>query len=74
MRKMPGIEQADDVARVGLVDGLALLAEEALRPLEADVLAEPVVMHLEVALELARAHAQERDAIAVRRDPCSPAP
>ena len=60
-------DEADDVARPGLVHGLALLAEELVRRGEADVLAGALVGDDHVALELAGADAQERDAVAVLR-------
>ena len=60
-------DEADHIARPGLVHGLALLAEELVRGGEPDRLAGLRVQDVHVALEFARAHAQERDAVAVPR-------
>ena len=58
-------DKADDVARVGLVDGLAVLAEELVRGREADRLSGLRVQDRHVALELAGADAHEGDPVAV---------
>ncbi len=66
MRKMPGIEDADDVAGVAVLDEGALLGEELHRVGEADVALQADVEHLHPALEAAGADAEEGDAVAVR--------
>jgi hypothetical protein len=58
-------DEADDVARPGFVDGLAFLAEELVRRGEAHGAAGALVRDRHVAFELARADAEERDAVAV---------
>ena len=60
-------DEADDVAGPGLVDGLAFLAEELVGGGEADGFAGALVGDDHVALELAGAHAEEGDAVAVLR-------
>ena len=62
-----GVDQADDVAGVGLLDGLALLAEHLVGVLGGERLAGRAVGDDHAPLEAARAHPQERDAVAVRR-------
>src|SRR5262245_30931641 len=59
------VDQADDVAGVGDVDGVALLRDHRVRARESQVAVEPVVVHDEVALEPSRAHAHEGQAVAV---------
>ena len=61
-----GVEHADDVSGVGLVDDLALLGHHLLRLRELDGLSALHVVVFLVALKLARADAHERDAVAVR--------
>ena len=60
-----GVEHADDVTGVGLIDDRALLRHELLRLRELERLAALHVQVLMVALELARADAHEGDAVAV---------
>ena len=60
-----GVEHADDVARVGLVDDLALGGHHRLRLGKAHLAAGLDVEILGVALELARADAHEGKAVAV---------
>ena len=64
-REDTGIEYTDDVARVGLVDDLALGGHHRLRLREAHLAAGLDVEILGVALELARADAHEGKAVAV---------
>ena len=61
------VGEADDVARIRLLDRLPALREQLVRPRQADLLAQARVEDLHVALEPAGADAQERDAIAVQR-------
>ena len=66
-REMPGVDEADDVARVGDVDRLAVAAEEPVRARRPERLPQPAVGHHHVLREAAGAHADERDAIAMAR-------
>ena len=65
IEKMPGIKHADDVARVGLVDDLALGGHHRLRLRKAHLAPRLDVEILGVALKPARADAHERQAVAV---------
>jgi hypothetical protein len=58
-------DEADDIARPGFVHRLAFAAEELVGGGEADGLAGALVRDDHVAVELARADAAERDAVAV---------
>ena len=60
-----GVEHADDVASIGLVDDLALGGHHRLRLRKAHLAAGLDVEILGVALELARADAHEGKAVAV---------
>ena len=64
-REDTGIEYTDDVARVGLVDDLALGGHHRLRLGKAHLAPGLHVEILAVALELARADAHEGEAVAV---------
>ena len=64
-REDTGIKHADDVARVGLVDDLALGGHHRLRLGKAHLAPRLDVEILRVALEPARADAHERQTIAV---------
>ena len=61
-----GIEHADDIAGVGLVDDFALLRHELLRLGQAQLAVALHVEHLGLTLEFARADAHERQAVTVR--------
>ena len=62
-----GVDQADDVAGKCLVDRGAFLTEHLVRVLRGEWLAGAPVGEDHAAFESARAHAQERETIAVRR-------
>ena len=66
-REHAGVRQADDVAGERDVDRLAVGREQLHRAREPHVFAGAHVAHGHVALELAAAHAQERDAVAMAR-------
>ena len=65
-RDVRGVDQADHVARPRLVDRVALLPEHGVGVLGGEGLAGGPVGDDHPPLEAARAHAHERDAIAVR--------
>ena len=60
-------DEADDVARPRLVDGLAFLPEQLVRGGQADRAAGALVGDQHISLELAGADPQERDAVTVLR-------
>ena len=62
-----GVDEADDVAGEGLLDRLALLAEHRVGVLGGERLAGAAVGDDHAPLEAARAHPEERDAVAVGR-------
>ena len=66
MENMPGVEHADDVTGIRLVDNGALLRHELLRLREAQGLSALHVPILPVALKSAGAYAHERYPVAVR--------
>jgi hypothetical protein len=61
------VGNADDVARLGAVGNLAVLGKEQDRRVHRDRLAQARRRQLHAALERARDHAHERDAVAVLR-------
>ena len=61
-----GVDEADHVAGEGLVDGDALLPEDLMGVLGGERLAGAAVREHHAPLEAARAHPQEREAVAVR--------
>src|SRR5437867_12851485 len=66
-RKLPGVDQADDVAGVRDADGLAVAPEKAVRAARSNRPADAAVEDRHVLREPARADADERDAVAVAR-------
>ena len=61
-----GVEHADDIARVGLVDDLALLCHELLRLRQAQLAVALHMVYLGLALKFAGADAHEGQPVAVR--------
>src|SRR4249920_2202561 len=66
-RELPRVHEADDVAGIRDADGFALAAEKAIRAGRANRLAHPAVLDRHVFREPSRAHAHERDTIAMPR-------
>ena len=60
-------DEADDVAGIRFVHRFTLVAKEFVRTGEANFFLRARVMHRHVAVELAGAHADERDAVAMFR-------
>jgi hypothetical protein len=73
MPKLVVADEPDDITGIRLVHRLAFVAEEFVRGLLRRIFRWPVhwCVTTHVALELAAAHAQERDAVAVLAGPCS---
>jgi hypothetical protein len=63
--KHPGVSEPDDVARIGPFERLALVGKKAHRARQPHILAGPGVAHRHIPLEFPRAHAHERDPIAM---------
>jgi len=60
-------DEADDVAGIGFVHGLAFVAEQLVRAGQADFFLGSRMMHRHVAVELSGADADEGDAVAMFR-------
>lgn len=60
-----GIKQADDIARIGVFDGLALIGHELLGLLELDLLVRAGMVNRHALLELAADHAHKGQTVAV---------